>query len=366
MDAVSCAPGTSFCLALSDGSFFTTDGTTWSAGTAFDQGKPSVLSCTRATFCMATDGTTVFQIRGSAITSSPAPAGPLHGFPYSVSCPTASFCVAVDASGAYLTYNGSTWSAPKTISAVASDVDAVSCTSPTFCMAVDASNAGGLGGHIFFFNGHTWTYYGQDGLPMSSVSCTGPDFCEMLSFASDGSVGTATWNGKTVGNGSLDTYLGFGPAPGQGHVSCATSTFCIAVDELGNAFTYDGSAWSKATALDPGVAAFLFGISCPTTTFCVAIDASGNEYSFNGTTWTPPASVDTAGQPYTISCTVSHFCLMGDLSGNVATFDGATWSATSNVDPVSQAGTGLTSVSCADAADCVALDWEGNALTGSG
>lgn len=67
-----------------------------------------------------------------------------------------------------------------------------------------------------------------------------------------------------------------------------------------------------------------------------------------------------------ISCTSSHFCLMGDLSGNVATFNGATWSATSNVDPVTEAGTGLTGVACADAADCVAVGWEGNALTGAG
>ena len=57
---------------------------------------------------------------------------------------------------------------------------------------------------------------------------------------------------------------------------------------------------------------------------------------------------------------------MGDPSGNVATVNGATWSATSKVDPVTTAGTGLTSVSCSDAADCVAVDWEGNALAGTG
>ena len=366
VNSVSCALGTTFCMALYDGSYFTTTGTTWSAGTAFDQGKPSVVSCASATYCMATDGSTIFVIDGASWTDSPVPAGPLHGFPYSVSCPTSSFCVAVDASGAYLTYDGTKWSAPKTISSVASGVDSVSCTSPTFCMAVDTSNTNDLGGHIFIFNGRAWSLVGQDGLPLSSVSCTGPKFCEMLSYLSDGSVDTATWNGTTVMNGSLDTYLGFGPEPGLGHVSCATSTFCVAVDQLGNAFTFNGSTWSAATALDPGVAAYMAAVSCPTTTFCVAIDAAGNEYTFNGSTWAAPASIDTAGEPYAISCTVSHFCLMGDLSGNVATFDGASWSATSNVDPVAQAGTGLTSVSCADAADCVAVDWEGNALTGTG
>jgi hypothetical protein len=50
----------------------------------------------------------------------------------------------------------------------------------------------------------------------------------------------------------------------------------------------------------------------------------------------------------------------------VATFNGATWSATSDVDPSATAGAGLTGASCLGAADCVAVDWEGNALTGTG
>jgi hypothetical protein len=189
----------------------------------------------------------------------------------------------------------------------------------------------------------------------------------MLTHDSFGSVYAATWNGSSVLNGpALDTWPGFGPVPRQGQVSCVTPTFCAAVDQLGNAFTFDGSTWSKATALDPGVAALLVGISCPTSTFCVAIDAEGHEYTYNGSTWTAPASIDSAGVPQAISCTVSHFCLMGDLSGNVATFNGATWSATSNVDPVTTPGTGLTGASCADAADCAMVDWEGNALVGTG
>jgi hypothetical protein len=108
------------------------------------------------------------------------------------------------------------------------------------------------------------------------------------------------------------------------------------------------------------------GVSCPTTTFCVAIDAGGHEYTYNGTSWTAPATIDSTGEPQAISCTATRFCLMGDLSGNVATFDGASWSATSDVDPGIAAGTGLTGVSCADAAHCVAVDWEGNALVGTG
>ncbi len=366
IDSVSCALGTTFCMATYDGSYYTTEGTTWTTGAVFDAGKTSVLSCATAAYCMVTVGSGIFVDDGGTWNSSPVPDGPLHGFPYAISCPTTTFCVAVDWSGAYLTYNGTTWSKPQTINSAASGVDALSCTSPTFCMAVDDSDANDLGGHIFIFNGHSWTLEGQDGLPLSSVSCTGPDFCEMLSYETDGSVDTATWNGTTVLNGSLDTYSGAGPEPLEGHVSCVTAKFCVAVDDLGNAFTFNGSTWSKATALVPGFTATMAGISCPTTTFCVAIDAGGHEYTYNGSSWTAADTIDSAGQPQAISCTVSHFCVMGDLSGNVATFDGATWSAVSNVDPVTTAGTGLTGVSCADAADCVAVDWEGNALVGTG
>lgn len=367
MDSVSCPPGTSFCMALSDGSYYTTDGSTWSGATALDPGKTSVLSCASSTSCMVTEGSAILVLDGTSWTKSAAPRGPLHGFTYSVSCPTRSFCMAVDWYGAYLLYNGTTWSSPRAISPAARAVDSVSCTSPAFCLAVAATNSGSTGGHLYTFDGTQWTDHGQIALPLSSVSCTGPSFCEMLSFSSNGSVYAATWNGTSSGSPApLDSYPGFGPQPGEGYVSCATATFCVAVDQLGNAFTFNGSTWSQPTALVPGWTASLDAISCPATTFCAAIDAGGHEYTFNGTGWTAQTSIDSAGQAQAISCTISHFCLMADLSGNVATFDGATWSAISNVDPVTTAGTGLTGVSCADAAHCVAVDWEGNALAGTG
>ena len=360
LDGVTCPLGTTFCLALSDGSYYTSDGgTIWTGAKSLGTGKPAVGSCASATSCMLTDGSSVLVLSGTSWKQSAAPGGPLHGFTYSVSCPTRSYCVAVDWSGAYLVYNGKTWSAPQTIGSQASAVDSVSCSSPDFCMAVDASNANGLGGNIFIFNGHSWQYKGQDGLPLSSVSCSGPDLCRMLTYSSDGSVLTAVWNGSSVLNSAaLDNYPGFGTEPGRGHLSCASPTFCAAVDEAGNGFTFNGSGWSKATLLDPGVTANLVGVSCPTAAFCMAIDADGHEYMFNGETWTGPATINSVGVPQAISCTSSRFCLMVDLSGNVATFNGATWSATSDVDPGATPGTGLSGASCADAADCVAVDWE--------
>jgi hypothetical protein len=98
----------------------------------------------------------------------------------------------------------------------------------------------------------------------------------------------------------------------------------------------------------------------------VATDAGGHEYTFNGISWSAGQVIDTAGTPQSVSCTSTHFCAVADPSGNVAAFNGSAWSGTANVDPVAEAGTGLTCISCADAAQCVAVDWEGNALTGTG
>jgi hypothetical protein len=61
-------------------------------------------------------------------------------------------------------------------------------------------------------------------------------------------------------------------------VSCPTSTFCVAVDNVGNVITSSnptgGKADWKVTKVDGRN--YLYGVSCPSTTFCVAIDGIGN------------------------------------------------------------------------------------------
>ena len=50
-------------------------------------------------------------------------------------------------------------------------------------------------------------------------------------------------------------------------VSCASATFCVAVDRNGKYVTYDGVAWSSPQSVAPKVA--LSEVSCPTSTFCM-------------------------------------------------------------------------------------------------
>jgi hypothetical protein len=85
-------------------------------------------------------------------------------------------------------------------------------------------------------------------------------------------------------------------------VSCPSSTFCVAVDNGGNAFTYTGTAtqWSRTT-LDPNQDD-IASISCPDTKFCAAVDQAGNTYTYNGYSWNPPDNVDNGNEFTQVSC----------------------------------------------------------------
>jgi hypothetical protein len=48
----------------------------------------------------------------------------------------------------------------------------------------------------------------------------------------------------------------------------------VAVDQQGNALTWNGSTWSAPLDIDPGFS--LTSVSCTSSTFCVAVDDDGN------------------------------------------------------------------------------------------
>lgn len=73
-----------------------------------------------------------------------------------------------------------------------------------------------------------------------------------------------------------------------------------------------------------------------------------------------------------VSCTSTTSCAAVDAGGNAAVLSGRSWSPSHEIDPVAakenaqfDPGSGLTSVSCASADDCVAVDDEGNVYIGT-
>lgn len=159
------------------------------------------------------------------------------------------------------------------------------------------------------------------------------------------------------------------PAPvtagfyGSSAVSCASSSFCMAVDSYGTASTFDGTSWGSGVSIDPGSPAAVTGVSCPSATFCAAVDGVGRGMLFNGSSWAPPTVVDPLVGLTSVSCTSSTFCAAVDHSGHVIVYDGTSWGAPQNLttDPFA-----AQSISCVSPTFCAAGDNSGGAVTFDG
>jgi hypothetical protein len=144
-------------------------------------------------------------------------------------------------------------------------------------------------------------------------------------------------------------------------VSCPSKAFCAAVDDVGNAVTYDGAHWAAPAQIDPGVV--LTGVSCPSKVFCVAVDKAGNAVTYDGTSWSTPSAVDPGEAFNSVSCPSETFCAAVDGGGGTLTWDGAAWSSRTGLD--SPTGD-LTSVSCSSRSFCIAVDSDGSAFSYTG
>jgi hypothetical protein len=289
----------------------------------------------------------------------------------SVSCPSASFCMAVLGSGYAARYDGTTWSQPTGLSSAAGQPDSVSCPTVSFCVAVDADDSS-----AFLFNGRTWRSAPSINDPapstrtgMASVSCSSSAFC----VAVDNGSNAFTFNGT-----SWSPATAIDPGNRLSTVSCPSASFCAAVDYGPNVVTFNGTSWSKPSAIDPG--SYLQAVSCASTSFCVAIDRKGNAFTFNGSVWSAPVNAEPNGLSMgeggiswpVVSCPTSNFCAAVDGGGgNVVTFNGSAWSAPVNIDSEAANSVSgpvlifLMSVSCLSAMFCVAGDSTGDAFVRS-
>jgi hypothetical protein len=188
-----------------------------------------------------------------------------------------------------------------------------------------------------------------------SVSCASPSFC----VAVDSSGNALTYDGASWSAPSnIDPVQ---PLWGFNSVSCASPTFCVAVDESGKALTYDGNTWSSSNIGGSDANS----VSCASTTFCVATVGEGGVSVYDGHSWTAPTTIN-LNVLSSISCTPSGFCAaaagdcqLGGCQGAAALVrvDGS-WAAPANFD--NNANTALAGVSCVSDAFCVAVDGRGN------
>jgi hypothetical protein len=283
-----------------------------------------------------------------------------------VSCPTNGWCMAVDGSGHAINYSGGAWHTPVLVDPGTTnhadlglgELDAVSCPTTTFCMAV--SNLDGY----TIYNGAGWStiHWPPLGIGNSfhAVSCASPTFCDA---EVDNSGDQAQWDSgawtETTEDKSLNVRIGQGPS----NVSCApssTAKYCVYVDNYNDYAVYDNGTW-----VDRGSKLFAAGyvraeVSCYAVDRCGAIDDNGDAITYNGSSWSTSKLVDPpggpAGAPADLSC-VTGFCAAGTVDGKVLYDNAGSWSA-----PLAIDHSHVTAVSCASSTFCVAVDSSGHAL----
>ena len=266
---------------------------------------------------------------GWRIVHSPSPrVGALF---QSVSCVSSSFCMAVGIANHALVeeWNGSVWSIlPSPSPGSGSGLVSVSCASTDFCAAV-GSYATSLGGGtlVDLWNGQAWT---RDNVPnlasisLSSVSCPTHAFCAAVALTASGQPATVTWDGTVW----TPTFYPREFVPLDG-VSCASTTFCMAVGESPDcnlpgvpgcfpngaqlADVWNGSHWKRVPMpATPGGG--VYSVDCSSPRFCFAggNDEKGLAEAWDGNSWrvVPVPAAPSIGAFSGVSCTGPTACTL--------------------------------------------------------
>ena len=333
---VSCIQGDECMTASLFDSWVYRDGS-WSGVTPLEFGNNQRwvgLSCSTGLACEAvrSDGEVASYSNGSW--SSVSPADP-NGALSSVSCGAPGVCTAIDSYGYAISLNVGAWTQPVPVDMT--PLSLASCATSSLCVAINYS------GIAFIYRNGYWSPGSViepdvTGLQILGLSCAAPAFC----VAIDG-------NHAIVFNGtSWSPPATVNPSPGGvGDVSCVNSQFCMAIDDYGNAYRYDGKTWTSIhiDSKNPS----LTDISCPTTAFCMVDDASGNTLEYVSGSWTKPLVTDPSG--VYVSCASKSYCVALGGQGKFLTYNGTSWSKAAST---GIAG-GVESISCPQVGLCFGL-----------
>jgi hypothetical protein len=213
------------------------------------------------------------------------------------------------------------------------------------------------------FTGTSWTLFAgidpnvsaNQATFLASVSCASADFCAAVDDQGNAlTYNGTTWSAPTDISGGTNLYS----------VSCPTVNFCLTegaltttAGVLWSAFAYDGTSWSAlSNPPAPGR-----GVSCLSSTFCVIAELGDAAEIYNGSSWTTETIDNPTLVPQSVSCPTVSFCVAALENGIAAMYNGTSWT------PLDIDGTvELHSVSCPTVNFCVAVDDQGNELTYNG
>jgi hypothetical protein len=314
----------------------------WSAAVVVDpppvaadaaEWRPS-LSCASAAWCVLVDGAGRAARYDGSGWSAPATIDPGQELS-AVSCASPAFCVAVDGAGHALTYDGSVWSAPLAVDPGRS-LTSVSCPTASFCMAVDDL------GNAVTLSGSTWSPPTSITTPGSSwhlgpVSCPTAGFCAVAYSYADGEClepgpGGVSDDGSSGADGMLVSDAGqWGQPqlltqvqclyheavepPFVTGLSCASASFCVALDSLTADWNYDGTGWRQMAARAGVFAANV--VACPSASQCEGFNDNSLEAEEDGSGFSDPQLIWANGAAVSVSCASTAFCAAVDSAGKV-------------------------------------------------
>jgi streptogramin lyase len=289
LNAVSCIPGTTDCVA-SD-----------SKGNAF---YATNVSATSTASWNAWSG--------------PAGVSPSEA----VACPTTSLCLLADGSdsgyGGNMYYAKSLGGAWTLAYAPSYGVDAISCSSASFC--VDGQDGFGYFRYSTSPASTSWTLESQGSATMKSAFCLSSSFCAIADSVGTVHVATST---AQVESSSWTTTNVDGTSALNG-VACTSTTSCLAIDGAGNVLNLAIAGGGGATASKHNIdgANSLTAITCTGST-CVVVDNKGNVFTSanSGETWTERYQFK--DNMTSVSCSSSTLCVTVDTAGSTAAFNPA-------------------------------------------
>ena len=218
---------------------------------------------------------------------------------------------------------------------------------------------------------------------LTKVVCVSSTFCKAVGRYTD-EINTMirdtihplimTWNGVSW---SVDTVPDISLALGLTGLSCPSISSCFAVGSTKATrnptvlsksvfMQWDGLSWVMQTS--PEVASSLYSVSCASSTFCVAVGYGALIQSWDGLNWTtvPASNVNTSQQNVlnSVSCVSSVFCMaVGSTGQSTATsaeqtlallWDGVSWTLSQSPNTAINRNNSLRNVFCTSATNCLA------------
>jgi hypothetical protein len=86
-------------------------------------------------------------------------------------------------------------------------------------------------------------------------------------------------------------------------------TLLLTLVAFGPSTALASGVWSAPTNIDSVGYSTIASVSCPSATFCVAVDDVGDALTYNGTSWSAPTKIHGPGDNgQSVSCTSPTFC----------------------------------------------------------